>query len=204
MGIWAEIKKSINSNLNKPLDITLGEIQNTVDKARVAHRKIEIAYGVPYNATDNAQVLTVNDSPIVSISGAGRILQVIPVSTISTNGMKNGTVLLSVDNEIVFNARVSYCTSVSDLKGYYILTNTDNHKRSYMYCDVFSATSLLCVDTYPFLRTNPSDNFANIASTLIEPLGLPFNDGFEIRLSQSAGGGYIDSLGVIVIYELYE
>ena len=83
MNIFAAIKKAINSNLDKPLNITLDEIKASVGKGNSASRKVKTVVGVPYNATNKSQVLTTNDTPVFSIEGKGRILQILPNGSIS-------------------------------------------------------------------------------------------------------------------------
>lgn len=202
MSIWAEIKKSINSDLNKPLDVTLGEIQNAVDKSRVARKKVQKVTGIPYNATYTSQVITADDTALISVPGAGRILHILPLSSEANGGVKFGTVLLTVDNEIAFNGKIIFATSTSEHKGLYVLTNTDNHKSTLIYSDMFSDQGTFYIDVNPFLRINASA-YNTVQSTLIEPLGLPFKNGFEIKMTQAFETN-TTKYGFVVVYELYE
>lgn len=203
MNIFGAIKKSINSDLNKPLDVILGEIQRTVDNSRVASRKIRAVVGVPYNETVDNQVINTSDPALLSISGSGRILEIVPLTSETSGYIKFGTVLLTVDGSIVFNSKTIFGGSLSDYKGIYVLTNTDTHKSTVMYCDLFTDNGTHYVDTNPFLRIN-LNTYTSVQSTLIAPHGVPFNNGFEIRMTQSSAETSVDTHGVVVVYELYE
>lgn len=202
MSIWAEIKKSINSNLNKPLDVTLGEIQGAVNNSRVTYKKVQKVIGVPYNADHSNQVITNSDAPLLSVTGKGRILQILPLSSESNGGAKFGTALVTVDNKIVFNGRTIFATLSTENRGLYILTNTDNHKSLMIYCDMFSNSYTFYIDVNPYMRID-TDSYNAIQSTLIEPFGLPFNNGFEIRMTQAFETNET-KYGFVVVYELYE
>ena len=99
MNIFAAIGMVLNSNLNKPLNITLDEIQESVDNAHKVTRYVKTTVGIPYNTTYNKQVISESDSPVFSIEGNGRILQILPICNHNANS-RVGTVLLTVDGEI--------------------------------------------------------------------------------------------------------
>ena len=202
MAIWAEIKKAINSNLNKPLDVTLGEIQTSVNNLHVTHRRVQVALGAIYNNTINSRVITETDQPVISVTGKGRILQILPISS-DASGSKNGTALFTVDGKITYNGRISYATESQSIPGTYMLTDTDNRKYNYVVSNIFKSNGAFHMNVYPFLKGD-LDDFIGTAVTLIEPFGLPFNNGFEIKLTQNDGQNYVDTLGVLVVYELYE
>lgn len=202
MNIFAVVKKAINSNLDKPLDVTLGEIHQSVLQKNSPKRIVDSVVGVPYNATHNAQVLSLNDAPVFSVEGSGRILQVIPVSKASVTGVKQGTAFLTVDDEIIINNMIKYASTASNYNGCYIVDYVDTHLRSAIYSDIFGSSAIYYV--------SPTDTFfgdVSIFSTtccsVVAPNGVPFKNGFEIRLTQSASETITDA-GVIVVYELYE
>ena len=91
----------------------------------------------------------------------------------------------------------------SDYKGIYVLTDTDNHKSTFMYCDLFDDRGTHYIDVNPSLRINVS-TYTSVQSTLIAPHGIPFNDGFEIRMTQSSATTSINTHGFVVVYEIYE
>lgn len=203
MNIFAAIKKAINSDLNKPLNVTLAEIQGAVNNSRAASRNVRSAIGVPYNATVDSQVITDNDTALVSVAGAGRILQILPLCDNGNGGTKIGTALLTVDGETVFNAKTIFATMSSELKGLYILNDIDINNSTLIYCDLFSESGIFYIDANTFLKINP-ENYSRVQSTLIAPQGVPFNNGFELKMTQSVGATANNTLGVVVVYELYE
>lgn len=200
MNIFAAIKKAINSNLDKPLNITLDEIQTSVN--RKATRKVVEFVGVPYNATSNAQVLSEADAPIFSVEGSGRILQIIPATNYS-GADKYGTVLLHVDGDIAINNRVTYATSASNYPGVYIVDNFLESGNSTIYTDIFTSGGLLYLSRTRSCRANV-DTFSDKVTGIFDPNGIPFKNRFELRLTQAMATSATTKVGVIVVYELYE
>lgn len=199
MSIWAEIKKSINSNLNKPLNITLDEIQTSVN--RKATRKVEIVVGVPYNEIYREQVLTINDTPVFSIEGNGRILQILPICNYNYNS-RVGTVLLTVDGEIVLNNGAQYSHPSSDNSGMVIVNNTYYPTNISLITTAFGSSNSHYFNYSMILREDAS-TFDMHNSAIITLTGIPFKNGFDIRLTQTISTD-INKAGVIVVYELYE
>ena len=200
MNIFAAIKKTINSNLNKPLDITLSEIKTSVGR-KPTHKVAEFL-GVPYNATYNAQVLTTADEPIFSVNGSGRILRIIPV-TKSGSSDKFGTVLLTVDGDIVINNKVTYAMNTSSYPGNYIVDTFLESSTGTIYTDIFTAGGLVYASRTASCRANV-DTYSDKSTGIFNPNGIPFNNGFELRLSQAMDEMSNSKTGVIVVYELYE
>lgn len=198
MNILAAIGMCINSNLKKPLDITLNEIQTSIN--RKATRNVAEVLGVPYNATYNAQILTTADDPIFSVNGSGRILQIIPVTN-SSSSDKFGTVLLTVDGNIVINNKVTYAMSASNYPGNYIVDTFLESGNGTIYTDIFSSGGLVYASRSASCRANV-DTYSDKSTGIFNPNGIPFNNGFELRLSQSMGETSVVKTGVIVVYEL--
>ena len=200
MSIWAEIKKAINSDLNKPLNVTLDEIKAGMSSFRKASRVVANITGVPYNTTYQSQVLTLDDAPIVSVEGAGRILQIIPVVNNVNHATRNGTVLLTVDEEILLNNKVGYSASASDKAGNFIVSDTSNTIP--ISTNIFGSHSTFYFSNSPTFVAD-SSKFFNYNAGLISPVGIPFKYGFELRMSQAMETN-TKGVGVIVVYELYE
>lgn len=199
MNILGAIGKFINSDLHKPLNITLNEIQNSVNKAT---RRVKIITGIPYNATYDNQVITTTDEPIVSITGSGRILQILPICNQNSNS-RNGTVLLTVDGEILFNNAMRYSYSASDATGHVIVNDTYYTSGSFS----VSATAFGSSSSYYFGNTmilqEDSSTFIKSNKSIVSSVGIPFKNNFDIRLTQAISTDTTKA-GVIVVYELYE
>lgn len=206
MNIFAAIKKAINSNLNKPLNITLDEIKTEINDIRgdfcKSTRKVINKIGVPYNTNHTSKVITNSDTPIVSVNGVGRILEIIPVTKYTSSGEKNGTASIIIDGADVLNCPVTYAGKTSDTSGIRLVDYIDNHKNSSFCADIFGNTDYYYVSTTPGVLANPSA-FFNKRITLVTPNGIPFKHGFSIRLTQTMSQD-ITLTGVIVVYELYE
>jgi hypothetical protein len=204
MNIFAVVKKAINSNLNKPLDITLDEIQATVNNIRKASRKVVEFKNIPYNASSDTQVLTTANEPIFSVSGSGRILQIIPVSNLSGSTGRYGTVLLNVDGDTVINNRITYATGTSDYAGIYIVdTDSGTGGSTSIYTDIFASGGSVYVNRSRTCRAN-TDTYSNRSTGIYDPNGIPFSNRFDLRVTQAISSSSIDKVGVIVVYELYE
>lgn len=201
MNIFAAIKKAINSNLNKPLDVTLGEIQTSVNNVRKASRKVVEMVGIPYNTTTNEQVLTNDDEPIFSVNGSGRILQIVPITNQGAAD-RYGTVLLNIDGDIVINNRVNYAGSASDRAGNYIADTFLESGTNSIYTDCFASGGSVYASRMRSLRANV-DTYSNRTTGVFDPNGIPFNKKFELRLTQAILTD-TSKVGVIVVYELYE
>ena len=199
MNIFAAIKKAINSDLDKPLNITLDEIQSVIN--RKPSYKVFETLGIPYNATNNTQVLSEADAPVFSVEGAGRILQIVPVTN-NSGSSKYGTVLLTVDGNTVINNKVNYGSSGSDYPGQFIAdTFLESGNRS-IYTDLFTAGGSIFLSRTASGRGNV-ETYSDKATGIFNPTGIPFNNGFELRLTQSMSTT-VNKTGVIVVYELYE
>lgn len=200
MSIWAEIKKSINSNLNKPLNITLDEIKSDVTNLKKPLRKVLSVTGVPRNTTYSSQVLTLDDDPIVSIDGIGRIIQVIPIANSSPSNTLYGTTLVTIDDDIVINSEIRYASKSSSGKGSFIIDYTERDDDT-CYSSIFGTATGFYLSSGG--KVVGESNFINNDATLIAPIGVPFLNKFEIRLTQNITTKPED-VGVIVVYELYE
>lgn len=201
MNIFAVVKKSINSNLNKPLDVTLDEIKTLMESTRVT-RKVVTPTGIPYVKDNNAQVLTLDSAPFLSIGGRGRILQIMPVSSQSSDNSMTGTTLLTVDDEIVLNNGVKFASSGID--GECIVNQTVVSSRNTVSSQIFGTAiefGLKATKMYTG-GTNPTFNSGEYA--IVAQDGIPFNQGFEIRMTQDASQNNPEKFGIIVVYELYE
>ena len=201
MNIFAAIKKAINSNLNKPLDITLSEIQDSVNNIRRVTYHIETVIGVPYNATHSTQVINTNDDSIFSINGKGRILQVLPICNQNSNS-RIGTVLLTVDGEILLNNKVQYSYPASDTTGLAIVNNTYYPTNVSVISTAFGGSNSFYFGYSSILRSDPT-TFDTHNSAIITPIGIPFKNNFDIKLTQAITSD-INKIGVLVVYELYE
>lgn len=203
MNIFAVVKKAINSNLDKPLNVTLDEIKTDVSKVNKAQYVVSSGLGATYNEVFDTQVLSINDNPIFSVNGAGRIFQVIPVYLGTSSASLKGTALMRIDDKVVFNNQVHFATKTVDNSGYYMLdyiygrTKTivevglsgEKHK-------IYTYGSGVCMGEMVSYGTN------NVG--IIAPQGVPFVNGFEIRMTQAISNDVIQKTGVIVVYELYE
>lgn len=198
MNIFAAIKKAINSNLDKPLNITLDEIQGSIGKAT---RKVKTVVGIPYNATNKSQVLTLNDTPVFSIEGKGRILQILPICNYNANS-RVGTVLLTVDGEILLNNGAQYSHPSSDLSGLAIVNNVYYPTNVSVITTAFGASNSHYFGYSMILREDAS-TFDTHNSAIITLAGIPFKNGFDLRLTQAISTD-VNKAGVIVVYELYE
>ena len=201
MNIFAAIKKAINSNLDKPLNITLDEIKASVGKGNSASRKVKTVVGVPYNATNKSQVLTTNDTPVFSIEGKGRILQILPICNQNANS-RVGTVLLTVDGEIILNNGVQYSHPASDTTGLAIVNNVYYPTNVSVITTAFGASNSHYFGYSMILREDAS-TFDSHNSAIIALTGIPFENGFDLRLTQAISTD-VNKAGVIVVYELYE
>ena len=201
MNIFAALQMLVNSNAKKPLNITLDEIQASVNSVRKATRKIGVVKGITYNTNYDSQVLSVLDEPIISIEGSGRILQIIPVTNTNA-GSRLGTVLFTVDGEILLNNRARYCYPASDATGTDIVGDTYYPTNPSFVSNLFG-TSTTFYRGYSAIFREDSNTFATNISSIVTPNGVPFKNGFELRLSQAITTDET-KVGVIVVYELYE
>ena len=199
MNIFAAIKKAINSNLDKPLNITLNEIQTSVN--RKAYRKVKTVVGVPYNTTYANQVISESDNPIFSVEGKGRILQILPICNQNANS-RVGTVLLTVDDEIILNNKVQYSHSAGDTPGFVIVNNTYDPTNVSVVTTAFGASNSHYFNYSTILRED-SSTYDTHSSGIITLTGIPFENGFDIKLTQAVSSD-VNKAGVIVVYELYE
>lgn len=199
MNIFAAIKKAINSDLNKPLNITLGEIQASVNNVRKASRHVAIVTDIPYNSDVTQQILTTADPAVLSVAGSGRILQMIPIC--DNSAKRSGTVLLSIDDEIILNSSVAYSYGASDTLGNMLIAQSNND--TVIRCAVFSsAYTSYYFNVYPAIRAS-AEIFMSSSLTLVSTVGIPFKNGFDLRLTQSVSSTG-QKAGVVVVYELYE
>lgn len=200
MNIFGAIKKSINSDLTKPLDITLNEIQETIN--RKATRKVKVITGIPHNTTYNAQVITTTDEPVFSINGSGRILQILPICGQSSTS-RYGTVLLSVDGEILLNNQVQYSYSASDTTGYVIVNDTYYPSSNFSTYTTAFGTSTSYYFGYSSILQEDSSTFTKSYKAIISPVGIPFKNNFNLKLTQTAFSDTTKA-GVVIVYELYD
>ena len=205
MNIFAAIKATINSNLKKPLDLTLEEIKTAISEnsggvPKSTRHVVEIL-GVPYNAETATQVLTTADDPIYSVEGSGRILQIVPAT--QTSSTRNGTTLLTIDGDIAINNKVNFCGVGSDTSGTYIVDTFFNISAILVYTDIFSAGGGVYAKGSQSFRSNVH-TYSDRATGICVPNGIPFKNGFELRLTQAMGSSYENKSGVIIVYELYD
>lgn len=202
MNIFAAIKKAINSNLDKPLNITLDEIKTSVDNVRKATRHMGKVVGIPYNTTTDRQVLNASDAPILSVNGSGRIIQVIPIFFGSPSSAVKGTALISVDDTIIVNTNARFATTSNTYEGYCLIDYTDNRSVARVYSDLSGSVQGYYINN-PVHYLGDATNFVNMTGGIIAPNGVPFKNNFELRLTQAVSTSS-NTLGVIVVYELYE
>ena len=200
MNIFAAIKKAINSDLDKPLNITLNEIKTDVNNLKNLKRKVVTAVNVPNNSTTASQVLSLSSAPVVSVDGSGRLLHVIPIINASSTGEKTGTGLITVDDEILLNSKVQYADLGTYHKGI-ALVDVGNSMTT-ISSDMFgSPTSFTLTNGTPlFSKIN---TYSSTVVSVISPNGVPFKNGFKIRLTHATSAN-TENVGVIVVYELYE
>lgn len=201
MNIFAVVKKAINSNLDKPLNITLDEIKNLVEKPTKITRKVKTATGIPYVKDNNAQVLTTDSEPILSVNGRGRILQIIPVSSNKADNGQTGTTLFSVDGEILLNNGVKF--SSNGIDGECIVNQTVITSHEYVNTLLFGTAIEFWVKASKMYTGNVNPTFNIGEFGIIAKDGIPFNQGFDIRMTQDSTNAP-EKFGVIVVYESYE
>lgn len=203
MNIFAVVKKAINSDLNKPLNITLDEIKNSLASGNdKITRKIVEVIGVPYNSTYASQVLTMDDEPVLSVNGRGRILRIIPVSNKNVTSTVYGTTILTVDDKTLLNNSVEFASTANSYAGKYMVDTVEKRSNTNVSINAFGANKFCQVES-PNIRFGEVDSFISNRIGVIEPNGVNFERGFEIRLTQAISNTPND-YGVIVIYELYE
>jgi hypothetical protein len=198
MNIFAVVKKCINSNLDKPLNETIEEIKKSTVKGT---RIVESAVGVLYNTTYSSQVLSMNDEPIFSVNGRGRILQIIPVSNKNVTSNVYGTTILTVDDKTLLNNSVEFASTANSYAGKCIV-DTEKRENTLISVNVFGEDKY-CNIVSPNIRLGDVTSFIANRIGIINPNGVSFERGFEIRLSQMVSNTPND-YGVIVVYELYE
>lgn len=201
MNILAAIQMLVNSNPEKPLNVTLDEINDSIGEVRKATRKVKTVVGIPYNATNKSQVLTLDDTPVFSIEGHGRILQILPICNQNSNS-RVGTVLLTVDGEIILNNGTQYSYPSSDMTGLAIVNNVYHPTNVSVISTAFGASNYHYFGYSMILREDAS-TFDTHNSAIITLTGIPFKNGFDIRLTQAISTD-TNKAGVIVVYELYE
>lgn len=206
MNIFAVVKKAINSDLNKPLNITLDEIKNSLSSVpsenKKVVRKVAKVRGIPYNEIYESQVLSLDDEPVLSVKGSGRVLQIFPVFSRNISANKYGTALVTVDDNIIVNNEVRYITTQSGFNGYPLVDCVNTHVGGKFTSDIFGEIKNFFI-TLSEESIGDSQAFSTKFLSIINPLGIPFKNGFDIRLSQFASETPED-VGVIVVYELYE
>lgn len=203
MNIFAVVKKAINSNLDKPLNITLDEIKSDVANLGKLTRKVVTAVGVPYNSTYNASVLSLDDEPVLSIEGVGRILSILPIIKTPSNSLTVGTALITVDDEIVLNSITRFASTGAGYTGKYLVNYNDNVSYDNVIVDAFDTTSKYYVDSVTTLSLG-SPTFSNDLTCIVAPNGLLFKQKVDIRLTQNGNENAPNNAGVVVVYELYE
>lgn len=202
MNIFAAIKKAINSNLDKPLDITLDEIKSDVKSLKKTITMNIFAGGVPYNTTYDQQVLSESDAPLLSIEGTGRILAIIPIVKTSSGATTNGTSLITVDNNIIHNSRVRYSTPSSSQSGILIL-GPDISSTTMVYLSAFDTYTAYHMNASSVKVLSQNASYSGNDTGIIAPYGVPFNQRVDIRLTQATQTD-TSKVGVVVVYELYE
>lgn len=202
MNIFAVVKKAINSNLDKPLNITLDEIKADTGKVGKATRIVTLVKSVPNNATYNAQVLTLDDEALLSVNGSGRILHVLPLANLSGSMGRNGTALITVDDNVIFNNAIQFSFPSSDRQGYSIINQVGYTGNMSINTDSFGSLGSFYFTNSQQFRDDCS-TFVASTSGIYAPSGIPFKNKFEIRLTQTMTTD-IEKVGVFVVYELYE
>lgn len=199
MNIFAVIKKCINSNLDKPLNETLEEIKSLTPKVT---RMVASATGVLYDTNYSSQVLSMDDEPVLSVNGRGRILQIIPVSNKNVTSTVYGTTILTVDDKILLNNSIEFASTANSYAGKYMVDTVEKRNNTNISINVFGANKFCQVES-PNIRLGEMDSFIANRLGIIEPNGVSFERGFEIRMSQMVSNTPND-YGVVVVYELYE
>lgn len=199
MNFFAVIKKCINSNLDKPLNVTLDEIRTLTPK--VTHM-IESAVGVLYNTTYSAQVLTMDDEPIFSVNGRGRILQIIPVSNKNVTSTVYGTTILTVDDKTVLNNSIEFASTANSYAGKCLVDAVEKRDDTSISVNVFGEDKF-CKIVSPNIRLGDVTSFIANRLGIVNPNGVSFERGFELRMSQAVSNTPND-YGVVVVYDLYE
>ena len=200
MNIIAALQMLVNNNPRKPLNEQLDELKDSTQKK--CRRIVTNAVGIPYVKATGDQLITLEDNPVLSIEGSGRILQVIPVYKNSPSDNKWGTALLTIDDDIIFNGSIKYAAGSSSYKGYYIVDYTEDHYRSGFSSNIFGAYKSFDLESISVFIGDMITYQSN-STMLVAPLGIPFKNDFKIRMTQSEGTT-VDNFGVIVVYELYE
>lgn len=202
MNIFAAIKKAINSNLDKPLNITLDEIKSDVKSVNKITTMNVCAVGVPYNTTYDKQILSESDAPVLSIEGVGRILAIFPVVKSTSGGTTHGTSLITVDNNIIHNSRIRYSSYSTSQAGMAIL-GPDFTTATAVVLNAFDATTAYYINS-PTIKVLGHDvAFTSNDTGILTPRGVPFNQKVDIRLTQATQSD-TSKAGVVVVYELYE
>lgn len=210
MNIFAVVKKAINSNLDKPLDVVLGEIKSAVSNVNTKVSKVNKArlivsseLGATYNATVNTHVLRVTDDPLFSVSGVGRIFQVIPVYIGTGTSTLKGTAMMTIDDDVVFNNQVRLCTKTTDNYGFYMVDTVYGRTKTTVEVSLSGEKHTIYTYGSGVCMGSPMDFGTNNVG-IIAPQGVPFVDNFKIRMTQSVSNDASQFIGVIVVYELYE
>lgn len=202
---WAEVKK-INSDMNKPLNELIEEQKQSAN-VNLMSAKIN---GINYSATSTEEALgDKNENLIMSVSGSGRILWMIPFFN-GTYGI-SGVARLKMDGKRLFCKSCSYCSNSDANFGYPLFSETfdsfGNSKRKFQVPNdnhTSMLTYVLQEGGYFSTQGNIENEFVMSKYPLYLPGGLYFNDGFELEAIQNSNNNLIQNCGFFVGYELYE
>ena len=206
--------RQANPNVEGSLGAKIKTVNETVDtlkKSANVNLMTKKINGINYSAKSAEEALgDKNENLIISVSGKGKILWMIPFFD-GTNATNNNNVArLKIDGKRLFCKRFSFCSQSDTNYGYCLFTETLETIGE-------SARRLYCKDSSSVTRTyflNHGGYFTvedDISNKLIQneyplylPGGLYFNDGFELEAIQTSSNNIRQNCGFFVGYELYE
>lgn len=197
---WAEVKK-INSDMNKPLNELITEQKQSANVTLMSNQ----INGINYSATSTEEALgDKNENLIMSVSGSGRILWMIPF--FDGTSMVSGVTRLKMDGKRLFCKSCRYCSESNTNFGYPLFSeNFDAFGSSKK--NIQGANNkkyFLQEGGYFSTQGNISNEFVMSEYPLYLPGGLYFNDGFELEAIQKGNDNIRKNVGFFVGYELYE
>lgn len=188
----------------------VNETVNTLKKSANVNLMSKKINGINYSATNTEEALgDKNENLIISVSGKGKILWMIPFFD-NDRSVNNGVARLKIDGKRLFCKRFLPCAQSDVNYGYCLFTETLEPVGR-------SARVLFCEDSSSVIRRyylhnggyfTVQDDISNKLISSIYPLYLPgglyFNDGFELEAIQTSSNDSRQNFGFFVGYELYE
>lgn len=202
---WAEVKK-INSDMSKPLNELIAEQKQFANVTLMSNQ----INGINYSATSTEEALgDKNENLIMSVSGSGRILWMIPF--FDGTSRLSGVARLKMDGKRLFCKSCLYCSESSTNYGYSLFSETfeslgSSTRRVYTANDNYTSEKIyqLHHGGYYSMQGNISNEFVISNVPLYLPGGLYFNDRFELEAIQTGNDNIRKNAGFFVGYELYE